>query len=237
MILAGVSIIILITTIFAIVTHFMGYFWITIIILFITAILSMGSIILGVLIAPMEGYLMAKLRNSSLMLVTLVNGNIVLRNPAKKSVTVDDSNLGTFILNPLVVRSFYGVKCMLTHEELAVPPPLDVMILCNRLKKEGINTFKEFSDQVKNNATQVKYHDIDFTAVVGYINYVHPHYINVRIERIAAELAKQYRQTWQQILPWISIMMLALLFGAIAYVIISSAVSTPSAPNPSSFIP
>ena len=210
----------------------------------IGAVLSMVTMMFLFMLKPVQPYLDAKLRNGMIFFIAQVNGNIVMKVPDKKTVSFDIEPYGTFFGNPHARKSFGGVPAFQVFEETSVPPEDDLVRFCARLERAGIKSLDEFKENLLNNTNTVKYDDLDLKSITRYFNYVNPHYVNVRIERIAAELSKEYRQAWKAILPWISIMLVGLVFAAISYVIITS-VATPTmvsagpvpVPTPSPLIP
>jgi len=174
------------------------------------------------MLKPVQPYLDAKLKNGMIFFITQVNGNIVMKVPDKKTVSFDIEPFGTFFGNPHARKSFGGVPCFQVFEENSVPPEDDLVKFCSRLEKGGIRSLEEFKQNLVEGTNGVSFEDLDLKSITRYFNYVNPHYVNVRIERIAAELSKEYRQAWKSILPWISIMLVGLIFAAISYVIITS---------------
>lgn len=122
-------------------------------------------------------------------------------------------------------RSFGGVKTYLVYEENAVPPEVDLVKLCQRLEETNIKDIGSLREKLNDKTSPIVFKDLDLKSITRYFDYVNPHYLNVRVERTAARLSKKYSQSWQKLLPWISMMTMALLFGAVAYAIIMSATS------------
>jgi len=208
-------------------TFMPGYIMITQVLVIIVLGLCMVTMLFLFMLKPVEPYLDAKLKNGMIFFVTQVNGNILMKVPSKKTVSFDIEPFGTFFGNPHARKSFGGVPAFQVFEENSVPPEDDLVRFCSRLEKGGIRSLEEFKENLVNGTNEVKYDDLDLKSITRYFNYVNPHYVNVRIERIAAELSKEYRQAWKAILPWISIMLVGLVFAAIAFTIITS-VATPA---------
>lgn len=210
---------------------------------FIAFIGAIALTMLAHMCTPIMPYLEAVMKKSMLVIINQVNDNLIMAVPTKKTTTVDVDNYGTFVGNPHSVKTFVGdteividenvtarslggVKTLLVYEENAVPPETDLVKICQRLESVGIHSMQDWKDEVKKGKNPIYVKDLDLKVITRYFEYVNPHYLNVRVERIAAELAREYRQTWEKILPWVSMMIIALLFGAIAFVIINSVLDT-----------
>lgn len=153
----------------------------------------------------------------------------------REIVEEDKQRYGNRLIDKLDIdtktRSFGGVKTYLVYEENAVPPETDLVKLCQRLEETNIKDIGSLRKKLGNKKSPIIFKDLDLKSITRYFDYVNPHYLNVRVERTAARLSKKYTQSWQKLLPWISMMTMALLFGAVAYAIIMSAVS-PAATAP-----
>lgn len=119
------------------------------------------------------------------------------------------------------IKSLGGVKTYMVYEENAVPAETGLISLCTRMDAANISNIEEILDE--ENKDRIVLKDLDLSVITKYFNYVNPHYLNVRVERTAAKLAKRYQQSWQTLLPWISMMTMFILFAAVAYAIIMSA--------------
>ena len=154
----------------------------------------------------------------------------------REIVEEDKQRYGNRLIDKLDIdtktRSFGGVKTYLVYEENAVPPETDLVKLCQRLEETNIKDIGSLRKKLGNKKSPIIFKDLDLKSITRYFDYVNPHYLNVRVERTAARLSKKYTQSWQKLLPWISMMTMALLFGAVAYAIIMSAVSGPAVAPP-----
>jgi len=206
---------------------------------FLAFIGGMITLMMGFMLSPVMPYLEAVMKKSMLMIINLSNNNLIMDVPKKKASTADTRFDGTFIINPHSVRtfmgkvpidiaknvvgkSFGGVKTLLVYEENAVPPEIDLVKLCDRLSDANIKSLDEWKTKVQAGETPIEVRDLDIKVVSRYFAYIHPHYLNVRIAKIAAELAREYSQTWQKILPWISMMIVLMLMGVLAFIMLTS---------------
>lgn len=210
------------------------YTMITQILIMVVILVNILGMILFYLLNPFSAFLEAKLKNGMIFFIQQVNGNIVMKFPSKKTVTFDIEPYGTFFGNPHARKSFYGVPAYTVHEEIAVPPEDTLTKFCMRLEEAGVSSIEKFKQNIREGNNTVRYSDLDIKAIVRFFNYVNPHYVNVRVERIAAELSREMRQQWKTILPWISMMLVGLIFAAIAYVIITGAQQPATPPTPPS---
>lgn len=209
------------------------------------------NVILSNMMNPVMPYLDAIIRKLPLLIMHLTDNNLIFLTGKHKATTVDTVNFGSFIRNPDSIKTFVGsnfkvkingeieslslggVKTMLVYEENAVPPEVDLIKICTNLQEAGIESLEDWKEKAKNDEHVIETKGLDLKVIGRFFDIVNPHYLSVRIERIAAELAREYSQGWMKILPWVSIMMVALMFGAIAFVIIKSVMDgdTSSAPT------
>ena len=215
-------------------TFFPTYLWVSQVIVGIAIIPIAITLMTNFMTLPLASpFLDAKLKGKTILFISRKNGSIVMRIPDGNSITnMDVDNFGTFLDNPNARKMFAGLPAYLVYEDIAVPAQLDVIKLCTRLEDAGIKTFEEWALDVN----KIVYKDLDLKSVYSYVNNLAPTFINVRIERIAADLSKEYRQAWKAILPWISVMLVGLVFASISYVIIMSVVPS-SAPAVASVPP
>jgi len=139
----------------------------------------------------------------------------------RESQELHDNSLISRIDGKAKLRSFGGTKMYLVYEENAVPPEVDLVRLCQRMENNGIQNLGSLRESIKEGKSPIVFKDLDLKSITRYFEYVNPHYLNVRIERSAAKLAKRYSQTWQKVLPWITMMMMCMLVAAIAYTMVA----------------
>jgi hypothetical protein len=207
-------------------SFYSSYLWVTQILLVISILPIMISMLLSSMTMDVSApFFDAKMKHKTILFITRKNGSIVMKVPDSKKVTnMDLDGYGTFLDNPEARKVFSGLPAYQVYEDTGIPPQLDVIKICSRMKNAGINSLEDWRKE--GNKEKIKYHDLDLKSVYEYHNNTGPTLINVRIERIAAELSAEYRQVWREILPWVSIMLVGLIFAAIAFTIIQS-VSAP----------
>jgi hypothetical protein len=219
-------------------TFYPKYMMITQVLILLMAACSGLSILFLFMMKGVEGYLDAKLKGGIIFFVSKINGEIEMKIPSKaqlqcepyaKTIREADNPKGAdgYVNEAHTRNSFGGVPAFQIFETTPFEKKKTPNDLFNQLERVGTNQVLQFKEQCMiTNANE--FETISLQSVTRYFNYVNPHYVGVRIERMAAELSKEYRQTWKTILPWISIMLVGLIFAAIAYVIITS-VAGPSA--------
>jgi len=197
----------------------------------IAMVLSMLMIavtfILVFILKPVLPFLKAKLSNGMIMFITEINDNIKMIVPNKRTITLDaGKEYGTFLGNPHAAKRFGGVNTYQIYEENAVPPETELVSICSRLQEMNIDNYSVFSENpdtiLKNDGMKVILKDLDLKSVTRYFDYINPHYVNVRIENAIAEVLKDNRESWKALLPWITMMGVLLIFGAVAYAIVQS---------------
>ena len=206
-------------------TFFPTYMWVTQLALGIALLCPIVSLLISYMILPIaSAFSDAKFGNKTIWFITRKNGSIIMRTSDSNTIANNDIEpFGTFLDNTHARKTFGGLPAYQVFEDCAVPPELDTIKLCQRLETAGIHSLEDWSKDIQ----KIEYQDLDVKSVKRYFNNLNPTFVNVRIERIAAELSKEYRAAWKAILPWISIMLVGLVFSAIAYVIITS-VATPT---------
>lgn len=221
---------------------------------FLAFIGGIVTLMMGFMLGPVMPYLEAVMKKSMLMIINLSNNNLIMDVPKKKASTADTKFDGTFIINPhsvrtfvgktpiniaknVVGRSFGGVKTLLVYEENAVPPETDLIKLCDRLAEANIKSLDEWKAKIESGEEPIDVRDLDIKVVSRYFAYIHPHYLNVRIAKIAAELAREYSQQWQKILPWISTMIVFMIMAVLAFIMLSSALDDGSTVTTASNVP
>lgn len=200
-----------------------AYLWVTQVVSIVTFILIILGCALVYMLEPVAPFLSAKWGSKSIWFILQKNGQIVMKVAQAKHGNNDIDGFGSFLDNQHARKVFAGMPAYQVFEDCAVPPETDTILLCERLENAGINSFEEWNKA----PNAIKYSDLDLKSPKRYFNNLNPNFVNVRIERIAAELSKEYRQAWKDILPWISIMLVGLIFAAISYVIITSVTSQP----------
>ena len=123
----------------------------------------------------------------------------------RENIEEDKQRYGNKLVDKIHIqtkaRSLGGVKAYLLYEENAVPPETDLVRLCQRLEDTNIKDIKTLRRKLHDSKSPIIFRDLDLKSITRYFDYVNPHYLNVRVERTAARLSKNYQQSWQKLLP------------------------------------
>ncbi len=174
-------------------------------------------------------FLMAKLKNGTLLFMKKTNGKYELVHGRDRGTIIDAGKYGTFVPNIDAATSLGGVPIYKTFQLIAVPATDQANEAATKLKDadfEPGNTFKETIESAKN---QLVLDDADVSALYNYSNAVNPHYLNSRIERRVAEVLRAYRDNLPKLMGYAIIGFILMMGAALGFYIISDALTSGSA--------
>lgn len=196
--------------------HLLSLFYISIFSNFITLMIFL---VFAILTAPVSvPFLLAKLKKGNIIIMKMLSGGIRFIYADQEMHT---KNYGTFLPNPKAATRLAGVSAYVAYEGHATPPTIEASKAAEKLKENHVLPEEEIKDTAERAFNSGILEEYDVSAIYEYAAAINPHYVDARIERRAAELARGLRNPLPQIFGYAIVLIIVLIGFALFWKIIA----------------
>ena len=194
----------------------LSLFYVSIFSNFLTLMLFM---IFAIITAPVSvPFLLARLKNGHILVMKMLNGGYRLIYADNEMNT---KKYGSFLPNPKAATRLAGVSAYVAYEGHATPPTKEAAQAAEKLKDNHVLPEKEITETANRALNSGILDEFDVSAIYEYAAAINPHYVDARIERRAAELARGMRNPLPQIFGYAIILVIVLIGFALFWKIIA----------------
>lgn len=187
--------------------------------IFSNFMIFMIFLVFAALTAPVSlPYITTKLKKGNLLVLKMLNGGYRF---VAADTELRTKKYGAFLPNPKASSRIAGVSGYVAYEGHATPPTKEAAQAAEKLRDSHVLPEEDIKDTADKayNLGILDVHDV--SAIYEYASAINPHYVDARIERRAAELARGMRNPLPQLFGYAIILIIVVIGFALAYKIIT----------------